>query len=237
LLSSAEVDDNFDDKTLKVTQAFQADKGSRQGWLGGPGHLAETDIRPGTSPGRPEEHRWMCHAIHEIGTTEIPGRQSSRPRIEEYQKVTGGKSDDETPWCSSFAAWVMQQAGISLENKVNALASSWREWGAEDNQQTFGSIIVLKKKGTSLKADGSGAHVGFLLQCINGRYFVLGGNQGTPGSVKVSTFTDAAMTSSPSASLSWPRVPATRTPPLPSKAGLPIPCSTSTGPATSDARQ
>jgi uncharacterized protein (TIGR02594 family) len=192
LLSSAEVDDNFDDKTLKVTQAFQADKDLVKDGSVGPATWLRLTSDLELLPVGLREHRWMCHAIHEIGTTEIPGRQSSRPRIEEYQKVTGGKSDDETPWCSSFAAWVMQQAGISLENKVNALASSWREWGAEDNQQTFGSIIVLKKKGTSLKADGSGAHVGFLLQCINGRYFVLGGNQGTPGSVKVSTFTDAA---------------------------------------------
>lgn len=192
LLSSAEVDDNFDDKTLKLTQAFQADKDLVKDGSVGPATWLRLTSDLELLPVGLREHRWMCHAIHEIGTAEIRGKQSSEPRIEEYQKVTGGKSDDETPWCSSFAAWVMQQAKISLEGKVNALASSWREWGVEDNQQTFGSIIVLKKKSEALQSNGSGAHVGFLLQCINGRYFVLGGNQGNPGSVKVSTFTDAS---------------------------------------------
>lgn len=191
LLSSTEVDDNFDDKTLKLTQAFQADKDLVKDGTVGPATWLRLTSDLERLPVGLREHPWMSHAIHEIGTSEIPGRASSEPRIEEYQKATKGESDDETPWCSSFVAWVMQQAGIGLEGKVNALASSWREWGVEDNQQTFGSIIVLKQKSKALEKNGSGAHVGFLLQCINGRSFVLGGNQGNPGAVKVSTFADA----------------------------------------------
>lgn len=191
LLSSTEVDDNFDDKTVKVTQAFQSERGLTNDGSVGPATWLRLTSDLERLPVGLREHPWISHAIHEIGTSEIPGRQSSEPRIGEYQKATNGQSDDDVPWCSSFAAWVMQQAGIGID-KVTAVASSWREWGVEDNQQTFGSVIVLKQKSKALDKNGSGAHVGFLLQCINGRYFVLGGNQGKPGSVNVGTFTDAA---------------------------------------------
>ena len=70
---------------------------------------------------------WMQYAEGEIGVTETPGASHTQ-RILEYHKETSlGASDDETPWCASFANWVLKQAGIAGTN--SAAARSFMQWG------------------------------------------------------------------------------------------------------------
>lgn len=113
---------------------------------------------------------WLSIARGEIGQKEIEGAKHN-PRIVEYHKATSLKAtDDETPWCSAFANWCMQQAGIKGTGQANA--RSWLEWGRKLEKPVSGCIVVLKR--TSSPTSG---HVGFYLETQGDRIRVLGGNQ------------------------------------------------------------
>ena len=131
---------------------------------------------------------WMDIAKAEFGVSEnaLPGKHSAR--IIEYQQTCTLKATtDETPWCSTFVNWVMQQAGYTGTN--NALARSWATWGRAIETPEYGCITVIKKKNaTSDAATGSstGNHVGFFVRKGSTTIRLLGGNQGDK--VKYSNF-------------------------------------------------
>lgn len=115
---------------------------------------------------------WMDAAIGQMGQSEMsPG---NNPAIIAYHATTGGFKNDETAWCSSFANWCMIQADIKGTN--NAMAFSWKTWGKGLDKPAYGAIAVMDY-----------SHVGFVAG-INkdGRFILLGGNQGKPGSVNLS---------------------------------------------------
>jgi uncharacterized protein (TIGR02594 family) len=115
---------------------------------------------------------WMDFALSQLGQRELnPG---NNPNIVGYHATTGGFKDDETPWCSSFVNWSMSQAGIIGTNSARAF--SWQSWGQGIDKPAYGAIVVMKY-----------SHVGFVAG-INkdGRLILLGGNQGSPGSVNFS---------------------------------------------------
>lgn len=105
------------------------------------------------------EPTWMSIAKGEIGEQEISGRSYHNSRIVEYHKTTTlSASDDETAWCSSFACWCMQKAG--LDNPRSAWAYDWRTWSGirKLDQPQYGCIVVLGKS-----PGGSDGHVGFFI--------------------------------------------------------------------------
>lgn len=122
---------------------------------------------------------WACL---EIGTKEIVGEEDN-PRIVEYHSATGLKAtDDETPWCSAFVNWVLKESGVEGTN--NAMARSFLNWGVKLDEPQPGCIVVLKRG-----APPSG-HVGFYLgECIEGLFYMLGGNQSD--SVRISVYKEA----------------------------------------------
>jgi uncharacterized protein (TIGR02594 family) len=110
-------------------------------------------------------------AQKEIGVSEVPGPRSN-PRIVEYHKATSldpKLRNDNTPWCSSFVNWVVQQGGLMGTNSASAL--SWRQWGNDAHGPSLGAIAVLDY--------GSGhGHVAFVAGVTTaGRVILLGGNQ------------------------------------------------------------
>lgn len=126
---------------------------------------------------------WMKIAWSEAdsGVKEIPGPQHN-PRILEYHHATGLRAtDDETPWCGSFLAFVMMTAKIPYNKKNAALARSWLEWGEKLDQPIPGCIVVFRR--------GSGGHVGFLVAEDVDRLQILGGNQSN--AVKISAYKKA----------------------------------------------
>jgi uncharacterized protein (TIGR02594 family) len=131
---------------------------------------------------------WMDIAKAELGVSEnaLPGQHNAR--IVEYQQTCTLKATtDETPWCSTFVNWVMQQAGYTGTN--NALARSWATWGRGIESPEYGCVTVIKKKNaTSDAATGSstGNHVAFFVKKSDTTIRLLGGNQGDK--VKYSTF-------------------------------------------------
>lgn len=113
---------------------------------------------------------WMPIALNELGTHEVAG-DADNPRIVTYHQATSLKStDDETPWCSAFANWVLREAHVSTTK--SALARSWLTWGRTTGAR-YGAITVLSR-GTS----PTQGHVGFLVDANATHLWLLGGNQG-----------------------------------------------------------
>ena len=112
---------------------------------------------------------WLTVALAEIGTVEMPGA-ANNSRILDYHRVTTLKAgSDSVPWCSAWACWVMEQAGI--RSTRSAAARSWQSWG-EPVSPRLGCVVVLSRG--SNPAQG---HVGFLLDRRDNVLFLLGGNQ------------------------------------------------------------
>lgn len=117
----------------------------------------------------PEETKdWMAIAKEEIGIREITGGENERI-IEYFTCVSYHAQEDEVPWCSAFANWVLKQAGIEGTN--SAVARSFEDWGEDLEDPKKGAIIVFDW------GNGSG-HVGFIYSWTESSVAVLGGNQG-----------------------------------------------------------
>lgn len=112
---------------------------------------------------------WMDIAYKEMGISEVSGSKHNE-RILEYHSATELKAtDDETPWCSSFVSWCLEQAGI--KSTKNAWARSYLKWGKAINKPVPGCIAVFSR------GKGSG-HVAFFVKDNGLSISCLGGNQG-----------------------------------------------------------
>lgn len=118
-----------------------------------------------------EEFGWMPIAIAEMGVKEYSGA-ADNPRIVQYLKSTtlGGtaSSQDETPWCSAFANWCVEQSGYAGTD--SAWARSWLNWGQKTTTPKRGCIVVFSR-------NGGGGHVAFYIGETANAIKVLGGNQ------------------------------------------------------------
>jgi uncharacterized protein (TIGR02594 family) len=131
---------------------------------------------------RKVETPWMTIAESQLGVTEIPG-SNHNPKIISYHATTGGFKDDETPWCSSFVNWSLNQSGIKGTQSARAL--SWFGWGQSLKKPAFGSIAIIDY------GNGKG-HVGFVAGVNqNGSIVLLGGNQSNM--VKYSAFSPSSI--------------------------------------------
>lgn len=111
-----------------------------------------------------------------LDVREIAGAENN-PRIVLYHSTTsGGAAPDETPWCSSFVNYCVEQAG--RKGTDSKWARSWHEnsWGqvVTDNPR-IGDIVVWRRQSGS----SDGGHVAFFVEMVgNDVIRVLGGNQG-----------------------------------------------------------
>lgn len=122
-------------------------------------------------PGDPD---WLADAFLEIGVREIAPDDS--PRIVEYHQHTSlGATNDETPWCSSYCCYVIDNAGFTSTN--SAAAQSWLRWGRVIDTPERGCIVIFER----LDEDGNiiphRGHCGFWLGEDETNVWVLGGNQ------------------------------------------------------------
>jgi uncharacterized protein (TIGR02594 family) len=124
---------------------------------------------------KPEPTPWLSVARRELGVQEASG-SANNPRVVEYLHATTNldepiRSKDETPWCSAFVNWCMQQVGI--DGTKNALARSWQGWGQHIDTPYVGCIVVFQRE----KKFG---HVALYLGETDTHIKVLGGNQQNP---------------------------------------------------------
>jgi uncharacterized protein (TIGR02594 family) len=200
LLLCLEPDGHFGSDTDKAVRALQEKSELEVNGVVGPETWQALKQLPRTPPighaNGEGEAPWMSIAKAELGVHEYAAPGKHNDRIIEYHAASEnlrGKevaSKDETPWCSSFVNWVLEQAGY--EGTQHALASSWLNWtdGTKLTKAKFGAITVITKKGGHGhdKATGSstGNHVAFLVSAGASSLRLLGGNQGD--AVKYSNF-------------------------------------------------
>jgi len=115
------------------------------------------------------EPYWYTLARREIGIKEIPGPDNNS-RILDYHSITHLKdTTDLLPWCSSFACWCMEQAGILSPR--SARARDWSTWGVTLTIPQLGAPTLLTR------GVGDQAHIGFYAGQDPTHVHILGGNQ------------------------------------------------------------
>jgi len=113
---------------------------------------------------------WLIEAKRHIGLREAPGAPTQPVIAGWLRTLRAWWADDETPWCGTFVAACMQQAGVTLP-KHWYRAKGWLEWGQALDGPAVGCVVVFEREG--------GGHVGFVTgRASNGNLLVLGGNQG-----------------------------------------------------------
>jgi uncharacterized protein (TIGR02594 family) len=163
--------------------------------------LGRQDADLGAMIGLPKDPAapWMDIAAGELCQMEIEGSAAHNPRIVEYHACTqlaggAGAALDETPWCSSFVCWVLEQAKI--KHVRHALARKWLDWADGETLAAprYGAVTVIKRTtfvpGTVDQNTGSstGFHVGFFVDETDTHFRLLGGNQGGGTMVTVSSY-------------------------------------------------
>lgn len=118
---------------------------------------------------------WMKIASKEKGQEEFKGKRNNPAIIKYHASTTLKAKTDETPWCSSFVNWVMQQAKIQGTN--SAAAASWLTWGEKCSAKTGAITVIRDAKAANSSLTRSGNHVGFLVRETATHYELLGGNQ------------------------------------------------------------
>jgi uncharacterized protein (TIGR02594 family) len=123
---------------------------------------------------------WMHDAwfYYNEGLQEIPGSENHPWIMDMHNSAVNGwippNDDDQGPWCSSFACYVVDNSyykGEPLESPKNAYSLSWRNWGREIDEPVYGAIAVKTRSG--------GGHVTFVVGANTSgtQVAVLGGNQ------------------------------------------------------------
>lgn len=121
---------------------------------------------------------WIVTALAELGVSEIPGKENEK-RILEYHSFTKLRAtEDEVPWCSSYACFSMERSGFA--GTRSAAASSWETYGNKITYPVFGCIAVLLRG-----SDATKRHVGFFMG-FHGKdsILLLAGNQGDKVSIE-----------------------------------------------------
>ena len=113
---------------------------------------------------------WLQVAEKHKGLKEIPGPKHSPVILGWLRDLKAWWAEDETPWCGTFVAHCMREAGLPIP-KLWFRAKAWSDYGSllRPDRLAPGAILVFGRQG--------GGHVGFYVGEDAGHYFVLGGNQ------------------------------------------------------------
>lgn len=122
------------------------------------------------------EPRWLKTARRYLGTKEIPGAKHSSVIARWLARLGAWWRDDETPWCGTFVAECLKDAGLPLPRNWYR-AKEWANYGSNlrSTHVAPGAILVFARTG--------GGHVGFYVGEDHSYFYVLGGNQGNAVSV------------------------------------------------------
>jgi uncharacterized protein (TIGR02594 family) len=120
------------------------------------------------------EPRHLQIARSYIGVIEIPGPQHN-PTIQKWnRRLKASWGDDETPWCGTFVAACLDEAGLPIIGQW-ASSRAWNQYGArlQADRLAPGAIMVFWR-GSPQSWQG---HVGFYVGEDPTHYHILGGNQ------------------------------------------------------------
>lgn len=110
---------------------------------------------------------WYEIAKKYLGVAELKGAKHNSVILGWLKRLKAWWSEDETPWCGTFAAICFKEAGLPVA-KAWYRARAWGDYGIECSPQV-GAILVFVRSG--------GGHVGFYVGETKTHYRVLGGNQ------------------------------------------------------------
>lgn len=121
------------------------------------------------------EPYWIAIARRHLGLAETPGRETT-PVIRRWLiSLNAWWTDDETPWCGTYCAAVMREAGLMVP-KHWYRARAWLDWGLPLDAPVPGCLVIYARSG--------GGHVGFIVGRDQlDRLLTLGGNQGNRVSI------------------------------------------------------
>jgi uncharacterized protein (TIGR02594 family) len=124
---------------------------------------------------------WLAVARGYIGTREMPGPRHNPTITRWLHGLKAWWADDETPWCGTFVAACLDEAGQPVaRNWMRARA--WLDWGAPIEIGALGAVAVIKRGDNPAQG-----HVGVVAGWdAGGRLLLLGGNQGD--GVNISAF-------------------------------------------------
>ena len=125
------------------------------------------------------EPRWIVVARKFVGLKEVPGPKHSPVIVKWLEKIKAPFRDDETAWCGSFVAGVLEEARLGyVKNPWGA--RNWLKFGTPIDKPALGAIVVFWRG----KPAGWSGHVGFVVgKDQKGNLMVLGGNQGNAVSI------------------------------------------------------
>jgi uncharacterized protein (TIGR02594 family) len=117
----------------------------------------------------------IARAELRLDVREIVGSRDN-PRIVMYHRTTaGGAAPDETPWCSSFVNYCVEQAGLRGTDSKAAVSWHQNRWGRDVTASPQeGDLVVFSRRSPT----ESGGHVGFFIDQESDSIQILGGNQG-----------------------------------------------------------
>jgi uncharacterized protein (TIGR02594 family) len=120
------------------------------------------------------EPLWLKLARDNIGVREIPGPKHSTVILRWLERLGSWIREDETPWCGTFVAAMLQEAGQPVITHYKR-ARAWAEYGARLQVQVLspGAIMVFWRGSPT----GPFGHVGFYVGEDATHYHILGGNQ------------------------------------------------------------
>ena len=112
----------------------------------------------------------MVEAKRHVGLKEIPGPRHNSTILGWLRKLRAWWSEDEMPWCGTFVAHCLQEAGLPII-KNWFRAKDWAAYGSNlrSTHVAPGAILVFARQG--------GGHVGFYVGDDANFFYVLGGNQ------------------------------------------------------------
>lgn len=113
---------------------------------------------------------WLVEAKRHVGLKEIPGPRHNSTILGWLRKLRAWWSEDEMPWCGTFVAHCLQEAGLPII-KNWFRAKDWAAYGSNlrSTHVAPGAILVFARQG--------GGHVGFYVGDDANFFYVLGGNQ------------------------------------------------------------
>ena len=118
---------------------------------------------------------WLARAYQFNGLKEYPGAPTQPVIAGWLKRLKAWWADDETPWCGTFVAAVMDTCAIPIP-KAWYRAKGWLDWGTQLPMPSVGCVVVFDRKG--------GGHVAIVAgKSADGRLVCIGGNQGNAVSV------------------------------------------------------
>jgi uncharacterized protein (TIGR02594 family) len=122
-------------------------------------------------------------AMTQLGQREVAGA-GCNPHIADYFTATSyHATSDEVAWCSAFACWCVESAGIRSPRSAAAL--DWLKWRVPHTltKPYRGCVMVYERP----EGGSYAGHVGFFSHRTTAGDWVLGGNQGNEVSIALQT--------------------------------------------------